>query len=217
MLRPLALSTHGWFLCSAITGAVMTPFALNTLGLSPFGLGLALSAGGIGGLVGSLAATSLGTRFGAGRIVIVCRAFTAASFALIALSTAHWSGWLLFGAGQLLLGLSMGAENANEMGYWQEVTADHLQGRMNATRRSINRAVIVIGAPIGGLLGDTIGNRSALWTSAGGFLDRLGCAWCISLPARPHRAISLISAKHLAGAAESTVDEDQSRSDAPRP
>ena len=170
MLRPLALSTHGWFLCSAITGAVMTPFALNTLGLSPFGLGLALSAGGIGGLVGSLAATSLGARFGAGRIVIVCRAFTAASFALMALSTAHWSGWLLFGAGQLLLGLSMGAENANEMGYWQAVTADHLQGRMNATRRSINRAVIVIGAPIGGLLGDTIGNRSALWTSAGGFL-----------------------------------------------
>lgn len=170
MLRPLALNTHGWFLCSAIAGAVMTPFALNTLGLNPFGLGLALSAGGIGGLVGSVAATRLGTRFGAGRVVIVCRAFTAASFALMALSTAHWSGWLLFGAGQLLLGLSMGAENANEMGYWQAVTADHLQGRMNATRRSINRAVIVIGAPIGGLLGDTIGNRSALWTSAGGFL-----------------------------------------------
>jgi MFS family permease len=170
MLRPLALNTHGWFLCSAITGAVMTPYALNTLGLSAFGLGLALSAGGIGGLVGSLAATSLGTRFGTGRIVIACRAFTAASFALMALSTAHWSGWLLFGAGQLLLGLSMGAENANEMGYWQAATADHLQGRMNATRRSINRAVIVIGAPIGGLLGDTIGNRSALWTSAGGFL-----------------------------------------------
>ncbi len=170
VLRPLALNTHGWFLCSAVAGAVMTPFALNTLGLSPFGLGLALSAGGIGGLAGSLAATSLGARFGAGRIVIACRAFTAASFALMALSTAHWSGWFLFGAGQLLLGLSMGAENANEMGYWQEVTADHLQGRMNATRRSVNRAVIVIGAPVGGLLGDTIGNRSALWISAGGFL-----------------------------------------------
>jgi MFS family permease len=170
MLRPLALSTHGWFLCSAITGAVLTPFALDTLGLDPFGLGLALSVGGIGGLVGSLAATRLGARFGAGRVVIACRAFTATSFALMALSTAHWSGWLLFGAGQLLLGLSMGAENANEMGYWQEVTADRLQGRMNATRRSINRAMIVIGAPIGGLLGETIGIRSTLWIAAGGFL-----------------------------------------------
>ena len=41
----------------------------------------------------------------------------------------------------------MGAENANEMGYWQAVTPDALQARTNATRRSINRAMIVLGAP----------------------------------------------------------------------
>jgi MFS family permease len=216
MLRPLALSTHGWFLCSAITGAVMTPFALNTLGLSPFGLGLALSTAGIGGLVGSLAATRLGTRFGAGRVVIACRAFTAASFALIALSTAHWSGWLVFGAGQLLLGLSMGAENANEMGYWQEVTADHLQGRMNATRRSINRAMIVIGAPIGGLLGDTIGNRSALWTAAGGFL--IVSAGLGASRFRHARATISVPAQSAPREEPShRSDEGQSRSDVQRP
>jgi MFS family permease len=170
ILRPLALNAHGWFLCSAVAGAVLTPFALRDVGLSPFGLGLALAAGGVGGLVGSLAATGLGARFGSGRVVIACQAFTAASFALMALSTAHWSGWLLFGAGQLLLGLSMGAENANEMGYWQVVTPDQLQGRTNATRRSINRAMIVVGAPIGGFLGDAIGYRAMLFTAAGGFL-----------------------------------------------
>jgi MFS family permease len=170
ILRPLALNAHGWFLCSAVAGAVLTPFALRDVGLSPFGLGLALAAGGVGGLLGSLAATGLGARFGSGRVVIACRAFTAASFALMALSTAHWSGWLLFGAGQLLLGLSMGAENANEMGYWQVATPDQLQGRMNATRRSINRSMIVVGAPIGGFLGDAIGYRAMLFTAAGGFL-----------------------------------------------
>src|SRR5690348_14252680 len=42
-LRPLAISTHGWFLCSAIGGAVLPPFALRTLGLSAFGLGIALA------------------------------------------------------------------------------------------------------------------------------------------------------------------------------
>jgi MFS family permease len=169
-LRPLALSTHGWFLCLAITGAILTPYVLQTVGLDAFGLGLILSVGGVGGLLGSLAATRLGARFGAGRVVIVCRASTGLSWALVALSGRHWGGWLLLGAGQMLFGLSMGAENANEMGYWQAVTPDHLQGRMNATRRSINRAMLVIGAPVAGALGDAVGYRPMLWVSAAGFL-----------------------------------------------
>jgi len=45
---------------------------------------------------------------------------------------------VLFGAGELVLGVSMGIGNANEMGYKQTITPDHLQGRMNATMRSIN-------------------------------------------------------------------------------
>jgi MFS family permease len=170
-LRPLALSTHAWFLCSAVANAVLPPYALRTLGLSPFGLGLALAAGGAGGLIGSLAATRLGARFGSGRVVIACRAVTAVSWVLIALSTEQWSGWVLFGGGQLLLGLSLGAENANEMGYRQIVTPDYLQGRMNATMRSINRAMIVIGAPVGGVFGDAIGYRPMIWAAAGGFLS----------------------------------------------
>lgn len=169
-LRPLALSTHGWFLCSAATGAVLPPFALRILDLGAFGLGVGVAVGGVGGLVGALGATRVGARFGAGRVVVACRAATAASWGLVALSTPSWSGWLLFGAGQLLLGLSLGAENANEMGYWQAVTPDALQGRMNTTRRSINRAMIVVGAPAGGFLGDAIGYRAILWIAAGGFL-----------------------------------------------
>ena len=91
----------------------------------------------------------LGMRFGAGRVVIACRVATALAWALAARSTDSLAGSLLFGAGQFLLGLSMGAENANEMGYRQTVTPDRLQGRMNATMRSINRSMIVIGAPLG--------------------------------------------------------------------
>ncbi len=169
-LRPLALSTHGWFLCNAVAGAVLPLFVLRTLGISALGYGVVLSVGGVGALVGSLAATRLGARFGCGRVVVACRAATAISWALIALSPHHVSGWVVLGAGQFLLGSSMGAENANEMSYWQALTPDALQGRMNATRRSINRAMIVIGAPAGGFLGDTIGFRPVLWIVAGGFL-----------------------------------------------
>jgi MFS family permease len=109
--------------------------------------------------------------------VIACRAMTAAGFGLIAAGHAGWSGWATVIAGQFLIGLSMGASNANEMGYRQSVTPDELQGRMNATMRSINRAMIVIAAPLGGLLADRIGYRATLgWAAAGFALGALGLA-----------------------------------------
>jgi predicted MFS family arabinose efflux permease len=63
----------------------------------------------------------------------------------------------------------MGTANANEMGYIQAITPDHLQGRSNATRRSMNRAMIVVGAPLGGLLADAVGYRPMLYAAAVGF------------------------------------------------
>ena len=63
----------------------------------------------------------------------------------------------------------MGTANANEMGYLQASTPDHLQGRSNATRRSVNRAMIVLGAPTGGLLADAVGYRPMLYAAATGF------------------------------------------------
>ena len=169
-LAALALNTHVWFFFSAMAGAVVTPFALRTLGLSPFTLGLALALAGLGALVGSLAAVWLGAPFDAGRVVIACRVADAVAWALIAWSADSGSGWVLFGAGQLVFGLGLGASNANEMGCRQTVTPDRLQGRMNATMRSINRAMIVVGAPVGGLLGDALGYRNLLWIAAAGFL-----------------------------------------------
>ena len=169
-LRPLALSTHGWFLCYATASTVLPLFVLRTLDMSAFGYGVALSVGGVGALVGSLAATRLGASFGCGRVVITCRMMTAGSWALIALSHRQLSGWTILGVGELLLGLSMGAENANEMSFRQAVTPDALQGRVSATMRSFNRAMLVIGAPAGGFLGDAIGYRPMLWIASGGFL-----------------------------------------------
>lgn len=172
MLRALALGTHGWFACFGIVGAVFAPYALRTLHLGAFGLGVVLACAGVGGLAGSLAAPGLGQRFGAGRTVVTAHLLMPVSVALMAAAPGggHLSGWLAVGTGQLMLGLGMGAMNANEMGYRQAVTPDRLQGRSNATMRSINRAMLVVAGPLGGLLGDAAGYRAALWTAAGGFL-----------------------------------------------
>lgn len=165
-LGPYTLSAHCWFGVNAVAGATLPLFALRTMDLSPFALGLALAAGGAGGLIGALSATRLGARFGAGTVVIASIAGNGVAWAVIATGTA---GWGVFAAGQVLLGLTMGAANANEMGYLQSITPDHLQGRANATRRSVNRAMIVVGAPAGGVLADAVGYRPMLYAAAAGF------------------------------------------------
>lgn len=181
-LTPFAIGTHAWFLCFAVVNAIVAPFALRTLGLSAFGYGITLAVAGVGGFLGALGATGLGARFGVGKIVIASFAAMALAVAALAASSSHWGGWILFSAGELVLGLSIGVSNANSMGYRQSVTPDHLQGRMNATMRSINRAMIVIGAPLGGLLADTIGFRIVLWFTVAGFL-----AVAAGLSATPYR------------------------------
>jgi MFS family permease len=169
-LSALALTTHAWFICSGMAGAVFVPFVIRTLHLGTVALGIALSLAGIGGLAGSLAATRLGSQFGEGRTITVCRAVTALAYMVLAFAPANWlTGSVLIGLGQFVLGLSMGAENPNEMSYRQSITPDRLQGRTNATMRSINRAMIVVAAPLGGLLADRIGYRAMLWIVAAGF------------------------------------------------
>ena len=152
----------------------MTPFALRTLHLSAATLGLALALAGVGALVGASMAVGLGRRLGAGRVIIAARVGTGLAWVLMAAAplalpdgptSGSWGGgtaWAVFALGQLLLGLCMGSENANEMAYQQTATPDRLQGRMSATKRSINRAMIVVAAPLGGLLGDAAGFGTAL-------------------------------------------------------
>ncbi len=174
MLTPFALATHLWFVFWGMSGAVLAFFILSTVqlgsaGLDSLALGIAGSVAGIGALVGSSVALRLGRQFGAGVVVVACHAVMPVAYVLFALAPAHLAGCVLIGLGQLVVGVSMGAENPNGMGYRQAVTPDHLQGRMNATMRSINRAMIVVGAPVGGLLAVRLGYRPTLWIVAGGF------------------------------------------------
>lgn len=186
MLGPMALTTHGWFLFNGMLGTVFTPFVLLELRLTAFDLGLTLAAAGVTGLVGALFASRIGERWGAGWAVIATRGAMPFAWGLIALAPAladgRWGVVALLAAGQGLFGLAMGASNANEMGYRQAVTPDALQGRMNTTMRSINRGMIVVGAPLGGVLADAIGYGPTLWIGVAGFV-----AVTVLLAASPFR------------------------------
>jgi MFS family permease len=186
MLAPFALSSHGWFVCMAATSAVYAPFALRSLHLGAFGYGASLAAAGVGGVLGNLASTRLNRWLGAGRTVCVGLLLSPLAVVPLALAPAGPAGWVLAVAGQFLLGAGIGIDDPMSMAYRQAITPDAMQGRMNTTIRSLNRGAATLGAPVGGLLADTLGYRPVLWLAAAGF-----AAAALGLLASPYRTARL--------------------------
>ena len=179
LLRPLSLCTHGWFVFYATLGAVYVPYGLLRLGFSAFGLGLTLALAGVGGLVGA----GLSERAGrAGLTIPLSWLLQALGIAIIALAPV--GSLVVAGLGNLVNGFGLGLSSPLELAYRQAITPDRLQVRTNATMRSINRAAVVVGAPLGGLVADSLGYRPALWLSAGGV-----AAAGLALLASPFRTV----------------------------
>jgi predicted MFS family arabinose efflux permease len=171
-LAPLALTSHMWFLFHSMAMTVLALFVYRGLGYSDFLFGLTMAAVGVGGLAGSTLSARAVRILGAGTTMIVGRWFTPVAYALVPFATTGTAGMILVFTGQFLFGVSLGLPGPVEMGYRQAVTPDRLQGRMNATMRSLNRGMIVLGAPIGGALADSIGSRPALWIAVTGLVGQ---------------------------------------------
>ena len=171
-LRHLAVWTHVWFAGQAMLGAVLAVYLLETMGLSYLWFGLVTAASGVGGLVGALLSLPLGLRLGSGRTVIGAHLLSAAG--VLALLVAAAAGpqpavLSLLCLGQGMHGLAIGASNSHEMAYRQQITPDELQARTNTTMRSMNRAVVVLLAPVAGVLAEQVGVLPVLAVAAAVF------------------------------------------------
>lgn len=170
-LSTLALNTHAWFLFHSMIGTVLVTFALTELGFNASTLGLVLTSAGIGAVLGATISTRAGQRWGIGRIMALSRILYCPAGILMVLAPSANHGLLLtntllmIGFGQFLYGFALGLEGPLEMGFKQSITPARLQGRTNATIRSINRSMIVIGAPLGGAIADVFGFRMAFWVA----------------------------------------------------
>ena len=137
-------------------------------------MGVVLACAGVGSVIGTGASTRIGEAIGVGRTMIFARSLYPAAFGIIGAAgfvpVGDWAGFVAIGLGQFLLGLALGVEGPQQMGYQQAVTPDRLMGRMSATMRSINRGMIVLGAPLGGVIAEAIGNRPTMSIAAAGMV-----------------------------------------------
>jgi MFS family permease len=186
-LTTVAIATHVWFVGNAVVGVVVAPYALRSLGLTAFQFGLVGALGGIGAVAGAAVTTRVGLLFGTGRTIIACHAIYAAGvLAMITAAGSHgaWLSCAILGVGQGIYGLGLGMSNSHEMSYRQLITPDELQARTNTTLRSFNRAVMVVTAPLAGILADAWGIGPTLLVAASIFV----CVAC-GLALTPFRSV----------------------------
>jgi MFS family permease len=173
-LRPLAFSVHLWFLGNSIAVTVFAVFVLRELSVPPWGFGVALAFGGVGGFVGAMLAPRIGRNLGAGRAILLGRTLVIVPWLVLAVTpfdAATNAATLIavISAVQFLYGLSMGIEDANETGYRQAVAPNHMQGRMNSTIRTVNRVVFFFGALLAGLLATILGYQLTIAVATSAF------------------------------------------------
>lgn len=171
-LRRLAVGTHLWFAANAVLGVAVPVLALQQLQLSVLQFGLTSAAAGVGAIVGAALSIPIGRRLGTGPTVIACHALSTAGVLVMAGSTlpaGHVAATVALALGQACHGVAMGASNSHEMSFRQAVTPDALQARTNTTMRAANRAVVVLVAPLAGLLVTGAGPAVALVVAAAVF------------------------------------------------
>jgi len=161
--------------------AVYLIFAYRFLHLTPGVIGLIFAAGAIGGLLGALSASWIAARIGVGPTLFV--SITAGGLSLILVPLAQYG----FAIPLLIVSFFIGSwvnpvYNINQVSLRQAITPDRVQGRMNATVRTIIWGTIPIGAFIGGTIGTVYGVLPAIWVGIA--VSLLAGAWILAGPIR---------------------------------
>jgi MFS family permease len=130
-------------------------YAYRTLGISVGEIGLAFTMGAAGFLVGALIARRVTQYVGFGRTIALS---ISGNFALLIVLLANGSSAVLVLGIAFFFGfMGVPIYNINQVSLRQIITPNRLQGRMNATMRTIVWGTIPLGAFLGGIMATSIG------------------------------------------------------------
>ena len=157
-----------------VFGAVFLVFAYRQLHLSAGVVGVIFAIGSVGGLVGAFLAGWVARKLGIGPTLGV--AIIIGGIALLSTPIAVVGApVLVLAATGFIEGLTIPVYNISQVSLRQAITPDRLQGRMNATMRTIVWGTIPLGAFIGGILGTAIGLVQTI--VLGGAVSLLAAVW----------------------------------------
>jgi MFS family permease len=162
-----------------VYGAVYLIFVYRILHLTAGQAGLIFGIGSIGFLLGALVASWMVRRLGVGPSLAINIA--GGGLTILATPLAMLGSPAIVLIALSLLGSFIGAPyNITQVSLRQAITPDRVQGRMNATMRTIVWGTIPIGSFLGGVLGSQIGIVQTILL--GGAISTLAALWIIVGP-----------------------------------
>jgi len=160
--------------------AVELIFMYRYLHLAPGVVGIVFAVGAVGGLLGAIATSAVVKRLGVGVTLLVS---ILGGSLLMATPLAAQTNAPVFLSALFFFEFLIGAPyNITQVSLRQAITPDRVQGRMNATMRTIVWGTIPIGSIVGGILGTVIGVVPTI--VLGGFIALLAAGWILAGPIR---------------------------------
>jgi MFS family permease len=196
---PLALRSILGHVSGAFYGVLYSLYLLNELHLDPFLLGVVISAGGVGSLVGSVFASRVVNAIGLGPAIL----WMALGASAIGLLTPLAQGPVIVATVMVFLPQLIGdglqtIEGVAEISLVQGLIPDRILGRANATLEVVSHG---IGYPIGALIAagiaETVGVRGAIFVGWAGMAASLLFIVFSPIP-RVRKAADYVAAERVA-------------------
>ena len=159
--------------CAAFAGAgiqVLLPIlVLRTLGMSATQLGLLLSAGALGGILGALTRSAWITRLGIGRCIVITN-IVGVSALLAQPASVHVpvaAAWVIACSG-VVSSYFITIYNVTQMSLRQEICPPDMLGRMNAIFRFAVWGVMPLGSFVAGIVASWVGVEATMYIFTAG-------------------------------------------------
>ncbi|TMF74325.1 MAG: MFS transporter [Chloroflexi bacterium] len=164
-LRPLLVGHALANLALGLLWAIVIVYAVRVLGLMPGTLGVVLSLGQVGGVIGAAFAHRIAQRAGVGRVVVASFFLFGPATLLMATATGQTAivfvtvGWTLESLARSLYGVSATSVR-------QALVPDRLQGRVIGLTTTAGTGAFPLGTLLGGALAGAFGLREAMFFAA---------------------------------------------------
>lgn len=154
-LRSIAACTAVSNLASSAWSSIGYKYLLENLKMQVPEIGVIFAIGGVGAILGALTAIRATERFGVGRIIILGALLggVTVSFYFVTPDTAFY----LISASLFVSYFGNLWYNIPQVSYRQSLVPSEIQGRMNATMRTIVWGTMPVGSLLGGALGEVLG------------------------------------------------------------